>query len=673
MTVKLVFNHLTEPSQDISTELPLPLLHQDRKMTLLFLIFLPLFLYNSPCKARDNGNNLCSPSSCGKIQNISYPFRLINDAKNCGDESYALSCENNITVLYLYFGKYIVETINYNNQTIRIVDPNIQKGNCSSLPSYSLANYNFTWNDPFVLTQWDQKTYEKVFDTESIAFMSCENPVKSPRYIDTSSCTDGSLFGSKRFSYVVVNGSSSVSDMADSCSVELMAMVTRLEEINGSNVSFVDIHDELAFGFELSWSPDPVPRPKESASFDKIIRDIRSTLDASRYAILMLIGLVLTARFIFGSPFVLIILIYTWRRRHLSMYDRIEEFLQSYNNLVPIRYSYSEVKKMSKGFKDKLGEGGYGCVYKGKLRSGRLVAIKMLGSSKSNGENFINEVATIGRIHHVNVVRLIGFCVEGSKRALVYDFMPNGSLDKHIFSGDETNSLSCKKMFEISLGVARGIEYLHRGCEMQILHFDIKPHNILLDDNFVPKVSDFGLARLCPLDNNVVSLTAARGTLGYIAPELFYKNIGGVSYKADVYSFGMLLMEMASRRKNLNSAAENSSQVHFPSWVSNQFSEDRDIDLGDVTEEESKLIKKMMVAALWCIQFKPSDRPSMSKVVEMLEEKTESLQMPPTKFSFYSHEELVEDSGDSSSTTWSSSTQSGDMLSTGTNSNLDKN
>ena len=193
---------------------------------------------------------------------------------------------------------------------------------------------------------------------------------------------------------------------------------------------------------------------------------------------------------------------------------------------------------------------------------------------------------------------------------------------------------------------------------MQILHFDIKPHNILLDEDFNPKVSDFGLARLCPLDNNTVSLTAARGTLGYIAPELFYKNIGGVSYKADVYSFGMLLMEMASRRKNLNSAAENSSKVHFPSWVSNQFSEGNDIDLGVATEEDLKLIKKMMIVALWCIQFKPSDRPSMSKVVEMLEERLESLQMPPTKFSFYQQEELSDDPGDSSSTTWSSSFQS---------------
>ncbi|KAF3433887.1 hypothetical protein FNV43_RR24990 [Rhamnella rubrinervis] len=232
---------------------------------------------------------------------------------------------------------------------------------------------------------------------------------------------------------------------------------------------------------------------------------------------------------------------------------------------MPIRYSYSNIRKMTQGFKDKLGEGGYGSVYKGNLRSGRLVAIKILEKTKANGQDFINEVATIGRIHHVNVVQLVGFCVEGSKRALVYDFMFNGSLDKYVYFQEGNNSLDYKKLYEISLGVARGIEYLHRGCNMQILHFDIKPHNVLLDENFVPKVSNFGIARLCPLDKSIVSLTAARGTMGYIAPELFYRNIGGVSYKADVYSFGMLLMEMASRRKNLNAVAEHTSQIYFPS------------------------------------------------------------------------------------------------------------
>ena len=113
-----------------------------------------------------------------------------------------------------------------------------------------------------------------------------------------------------------------------------------------------------------------------------------------------------------GTPCVFIFLIYKWRRRHLSVYDTVEQFLQSYNNLMPIRYSYSDIRKITRGFKDKLGEGGFGCVYKGKLRSGRFAAVKLLSKSKANGQDFINEVATIGRIHHTNVVQLIGFCSE---------------------------------------------------------------------------------------------------------------------------------------------------------------------------------------------------------------------------------------------------------------------
>ncbi|KAL2556213.1 receptor serine/threonine kinase [Forsythia ovata] len=249
------------------------------------------------------------------------------------------------------------------------------------------------------------------------------------------------------------------------------------------------------------------------------------------------------------------------------MDDTLEDFLQRQNNLITIKYTYTEIKNMTNNFKDKLGDGGCGTIFKGKLQSGRFVAVKMMANSVVNDKEFISEVATIGRIHHVNAVQLIGFCIKGAKRALIYEYMTNGSRDNYVFSQDGTVSLSYKKMFEISLGVVHGIDYLHRGCHMQILHFDIKPHNILLDKNFDPKISDFGLTKLYARDDSVVTLTAARGTMGYMAPELFYKNIGRVSHKADIYSFGTLLMEMAGRRKTLNPFADSLSQIYFPSWI----------------------------------------------------------------------------------------------------------
>ncbi|ONI21844.1 hypothetical protein PRUPE_2G093100 [Prunus persica] len=171
-----------------------------------------------------------------------------------------------------------------------------------------------------------------------------------------------------------------------------------------------------------------------------------------------------------------------------AMYSNIEDFLQSDNNLIPIRYSYSDTKKMISRFNEKLGEGGYGSVFKGNLRSGRFVAVKMLEKPKANGQDFISEVATIGRIYDFNMVQLVGYCVEGSKRALIYNFMSNGSLDKYIYCKEGSNSLSCRKMYEISLGVAQGIEYLHRGLRDRIstLRFLLE---WLLDSNFLfPKL-----------------------------------------------------------------------------------------------------------------------------------------------------------------------------------------
>ncbi|XVF12644.1 hypothetical protein REPUB_Repub08aG0136800 [Reevesia pubescens] len=165
------------------------------------------------------------------------------------------------------------------------------------------------------------------------------------------------------------------------------------------------------------------------------------------------------------------------------------------------------------------------------------VAVKILKSSIGDGEEFIDDIGTMGRIHHVNVVRLAGFCADGFRRALVYEFLPNESLEKFIFSADgKKHSLGWEKRQDIAISIAKGIKYLQQGCNQRILHFDIKPHNILLDEKFNPKIADFGLAKLCSKDQSIVSMTAA--------PEVYSRNLGNVSYKSDIYSFGMLLLEM---------------------------------------------------------------------------------------------------------------------------------
>ncbi|KAL6321654.1 hypothetical protein AAG906_025486 [Vitis piasezkii] len=308
---------------------------------------------------------------------------------------------------------------------------------------------------------------------------------------------------------------------------------------------------------------------------------------------------------------------------------KVIKFLEDYRALKPSRYSYNDIKRITDGFKEKLGEGGYGTVYKGKLSSEILVAVKILNYSNGNGEEFINEVGTIGRIHHINVVRLIGFCSDGYRRALIYEFLSNESLEKFIFSN---HSLGWEKLQDIAIGIAKGIEYLHQGCDQRILHFDIKPHNILLDHNFNPKISDFGLAKLCSKEQSAVSMSVIRGTMGYIAPEMVSRNFGNVSYKSDVYSFGMLLIEMVGGRKNIDTTVKNTSQVYFPEWVYNRLDKREELHIPIEEENDGEIAKKLLIVGLWCIQWCPTNRPSMKFIIQMLEGEGNNLSMPPNPF-----------------------------------------
>ncbi|KAH0678018.1 hypothetical protein KY285_025819 [Solanum tuberosum] len=320
-------------------------------------------------------------------------------------------------------------------------------------------------------------------------------------------------------------------------------------------------------------------------------------------------------------------------------HQKVEEFLKNYGSNALNRYNYTDIKRITSHFKSKLGQGGFGNVYRGSLRNGSQVAVKILNKLKGSGEDFINEVASISRTSHVNIVSLVGFCFEGHKRALVYEFMPNGSLEKFIYEerSDSVRQLGWPILYKITLGIARGLEYLHRGCNTRILHFDIKPHNILLDEDFCPKISDFGLAKLCMKKESIVSMLGARGTIGYIAPEIVCRNLGGVSHKSDIYSYGMMVLEMVGGRKNVDVGVDRTSEIYFPHWLYRRIELDEELQLiGIMNEEEKECARKMVMASLWCIQTDPSSRPSMSKVVEMLEGNLDFLQIPPKPYLYSS-------------------------------------
>ncbi|WVZ61443.1 hypothetical protein U9M48_011312 [Paspalum notatum var. saurae] len=349
-----------------------------------------------------------------------------------------------------------------------------------------------------------------------------------------------------------------------------------------------------------------------------------------------------------------------WYRKNKSdsRRKRTESLLRQQHHY-PRRYSYAEVKRMTRSLAHKLGQGGNGTVYKGRLPDpdGREVAVKMLkeankvddSEEEEEEEEFVNEVVSISRTSHVNVVTLLGFCleVEGSKAGLVYEYMPNGSLERYTVGGgivdDGRWHLSWGQLFDIAVGTARGLEYLHRGCNAHIVHFDIKPHNILLDRDLRPKISDFGLAKLCPQKESTISvaIAGARGTVGYIAPEVFSRQAGAVTSKSDVYSYGMMLLEMVGARRSVvvndgasADADSGASSRYFPQWLYDdldRFCATAVCSGGGVEAGAEEVVRKMVVVALWCIRMSPQGRPTMSRVVEMLEKTTlEELRLPPT-------------------------------------------
>ncbi|KAI3754019.1 hypothetical protein L2E82_26105 [Cichorium intybus] len=296
--------------------------------------------------------------------------------------------------------------------------------------------------------------------------------------------------------------------------------------------------------------------------------------------------------------------------------DPAEEFLGIDNK--PYTFSYRDLRDATNDFSPayKIGEGGFGPVYKGRLDDGRVIAVKQLSTSSDFGKSaFVAEIAIISAVQHRNLVKLLGSCIDGERRLLVYEYLENQSLDQALF-GSNKLSLTWSTRFKICIGLARGLSYLHEESRIRIIHRDVKSSNVLLDSDLNPKISDFGLAKVYD-DNKTHMSTRVAGTMGYLAPEYAIRGI--LTEKADVFSFGVVALEIISGRSNSNSNLED-EKVYLLEWAWNLHEANLEMELVDkeLSRFDETEVRRVMRVALLCTQASPKKRPSMSRVVAMI-------------------------------------------------------
>ncbi|GAA0185903.1 transmembrane signal receptor [Lithospermum erythrorhizon] len=327
-----------------------------------------------------------------------------------------------------------------------------------------------------------------------------------------------------------------------------------------------------------------------------------------------------------------VVLFFSWRRKTRHKGGQQGSEVTEKENLELPLFNIVTVTKATQSFSNanKIGEGGFGPVYKGQLQTGQEIAVKRLAESSFQGLNeFKNEVLLIAKLQHRNLVRLLGCCIHAEERMLIYEYMPSGSLDSYIFGGSNRTRrlLVWRRRYSIIIGISRGLLYLHRDSRLRIIHRDLKASNVLLDSEMIPKISDFGMARAFGEEQLITKTLRVVGTFGYMAPEYVMDDI--YSMKSDVFSFGVLLLEIVSEKRN--------SQFRHPDhdfnlighawqlWVEGRAPELIDPLMKDFPVSE---VLKCIQVGLLCVQLRPEDRPEMSRVLVMLDSEIVVLPRP---------------------------------------------
>ncbi|KAF9610420.1 hypothetical protein IFM89_022331 [Coptis chinensis] len=611
--------------------------------------------------------NLCAPSTCNNIS-LSYPFALPTPCHASAIQPFCSSNESLLLDSPLSSVTLRVLSINFTDPTA--ITLSVQANSLFTCGvQVSRPNYAYSLSNMFSLrSSYNPGTH-----------LNCTSPIPSNAIqgLRNASCLDCNTTANFCYYSPLFN--------VKYANCEIFPVFTLGDSLNVSIDR--DLRGYLQSGFEIGFTKPLECRgcegsggrcgnkpstgsfvclcPTSVHSFncsDGILEDLSTWVNTpgrrrSRPSRAVVTAISASASLLFIVVLVALVVMCARRKKLYFHFDK-----RTMSSISLTRYTYSQLKKLTNNFSSKLGEGGFGSVYKGTIQRNRVevpVAVKLFKISKQTQKHFMNEVATVGSVHHHNLVCMFGYCVDGDTCAVVYEFMQNGSLDKYIYNTKkenvgaevegktEYNWLSSKQVCSIALETARGILYLHQGCRNRILHLDIKPPNVLLDSNFSAKVSDFGLAKMIDKDHSHVSLTAAQGTLGYAAPEMWLKTFGPVTEKSDVYSYGMLLLEMVGRRKNYETEASEPSQVYFPEWLYYKVKKDEfpfvprrgdnddsfevNEDEENITEEDENIVKRMCLVGLWCVQHIPSNRPSMDRVVKMLEGHAE-IGIPPHPF-----------------------------------------
>ncbi|EXB38211.1 Cysteine-rich receptor-like protein kinase 29 [Morus notabilis] len=330
--------------------------------------------------------------------------------------------------------------------------------------------------------------------------------------------------------------------------------------------------------------------------------------------------------------------------RKIDQTHPVNEPVEEIESVESLQYSFETTRVATDNFSEanKLGQGGFGSVYRGKLPNGQDIAVKRLSRNSNQGDlEFKNEVLLVAKLQHRNLVRLLGFCLEGSERLLVYEFVPNASLDHFIFDPSKRANLDWERRYKIIGGIARGLLYLHEDSRLRVIHRDLKASNILLDKEMHPKISDFGMARLFVVDQTQGNTNRIVGTYGYMAPE--YAMHGHFSVRTDVFSFGVLLLEIVSGQKNNcfrhGEHVEDLLSYAWRNWRDRTASNIIDplVRVNSVSE-----IMRYIHIGLLCVQENVAHRPTMNTVVLMLN--SNSLSLPvPTEPAFFMNSNIGSD------------------------------